>query len=106
VGRLAAGWLLERPDRSETIDVVGPSYSSRQLAEALGRGLGKSVRPVEVPPAAHVDSLMKFGAPRSAAEALAELFACTVSGQVTPHGDRIVRSTTTIDDVIARALHR
>jgi hypothetical protein len=47
---------------------------------------------------------MKFGASRSAAEALAEMFACVASGRITPHGDRAEQGTTEIDDVIAGPL--
>jgi uncharacterized protein YbjT (DUF2867 family) len=104
VGRLAAKLLAHPPAKAEIIDLLGPSYSARQLAAALGRALGKPLHVVELPPPAHVDTLMKFGASRSAAEALAEMFACVASGRITPHGDRTERGTTEIDDVIASAL--
>jgi len=105
VGRLAARLLAPPPARSEIIDLLGPSYSSRQLAAALGRALGKSLHVVELPPPAHADTFRKFGASRSAAEALAEMFACVASGRITPHGERTEHGTTEIDDVIASALH-
>jgi len=104
VGRLAAKMLAHPPARSEIIDLLGPSYSSRQLAAALGRALGKNLHVVELPPPAHADTFRKFGASRSAAEALVEMFACVASGRITPHGDRTEQGTTEIDEVIRGAL--
>jgi uncharacterized protein YbjT (DUF2867 family) len=104
VGRLAATVLAHPPARSEIVDLIGPSYSSRQLAAALGRAVGKTLQVIELPPAAHAQTLMKFGASRSAAEALAEMFARVASGPIPLHGDRVERGATEIADVIATAI--
>jgi uncharacterized protein YbjT (DUF2867 family) len=102
IGALAARLLVDPPPRSEVIDLVGPSYSARDMAERLGRALGRSVRVVDVPPAAHVEALTaQAGLPRPFAEALAEMFACFAAGRVTLQGDRMVSGTTTLDQVLA-----
>ena len=43
VGHAAAKLLKSPPARSEVVDLVGPAYSSRQLAEKLGKLLGKTL---------------------------------------------------------------
>jgi uncharacterized protein YbjT (DUF2867 family) len=105
VGRLAARCLLEPPATSETIDLVGPMYSVRQLAAKLGAALGRELRVVDVPPAAQVDVLTtQAGLPRQFAEAVAEMFACVASGRIAPRGDRMVPGTTTLDEILPALL--
>jgi uncharacterized protein YbjT (DUF2867 family) len=102
IGALAARLLVDPPARSEVIDLVGPSYSARDMAERLGRAIGKNVLVVDIPPAAHVEALTtKAGLPRPFAEALAEMFACLAAGRVRPQGDRVVSGTTTLEQVVA-----
>jgi uncharacterized protein YbjT (DUF2867 family) len=102
IGALAARLLVDPPASSEVIDLVGPSYSARDMAERLGRAIGKSVRVVDIPPAAHVEALTtKAGLPRPFAEALAEMFACLAAGRVRPQGDRVVSGTTTLEQVLS-----
>lgn len=84
VGRFAARCLIEPPSKSEVVDLLGPSTSMRAIATNLG------ARVFDVPPAAHVDTLVNAGLPRAFAESVAELFACFASGRVKPEGDRLV----------------
>lgn len=101
VGRFAARCLLEPPSESETIDLVGPTYSIRDLAQALGAAIGRDLRVVEVPPDAQLDVLTtKAGLPRPFAEALVEMFACVASGRITPRGDRMMAGTTTLGEIL------
>lgn len=100
IGRFAASCLLEPPARSEIVDVVGPMYSVRQMADKLGAALGKTLRIVDVPAAAHADVLTRAGLPRELAEALAEFYACVAAGRVLPRGERMVAGTTTLDEIL------
>ncbi len=93
IGQLAARCLVEPPARSEVLDLVGPAYSVRDMAEQLGRGLGKSLRVVDV--------LTKAGLPGPFAEAVAEMFACLASGRISPKGDRVVTAATTLDETLS-----
>lgn len=104
IGRLAARCLVEPPTKSEVIDLVGPAYSVRQMAEQLGRRLGKSLRVVDVPAEAHVDVLTKAGLPGPFAQAVAEMFACFASGRISPKGDRVVAAATTLDETLSALL--
>jgi uncharacterized protein YbjT (DUF2867 family) len=100
VGRVAASLLVSPPSTSEVIDLTGPSYSSRDLALALGSALGKELQVVDVPAAARAGALMQAGLPQPFAETVAELYACFESGRVRPEGDRALAGATTIHDVL------
>jgi uncharacterized protein YbjT (DUF2867 family) len=104
IGRLAARCLVEPPPRSEVIDLAGPPYSVREMAEQLGRRLGRSLRVVDVPAEAHVEALTAAGLPRPFAEAVAEMFACFASGRISPEGDRVVTAATTLDETLGALL--
>jgi len=100
VGRIAASLLLSPPGTSETIDLVGPMYSPRDLAAALGTSLGRDVQVVDVPPTARVGALVQAGLPPSFAEEVAELYACFDEGRIRPQGDRALTATTTIQQTL------
>ena len=100
IGQLAADTLLSPPAQSEVVDLHGPAYSIRELAQKLGAALGKELTVVDVPPAGHVDALMQGGFSRQVAEIFAEMYAGFGSGTIRPSGDRMVQGKTTIDEVI------
>jgi uncharacterized protein YbjT (DUF2867 family) len=104
VGRFAARCMVEPPSRSEVVDLLGACSSIREIADKLAAGLGKSVKIVDLPPAAHVEALTRAGLPTTFAEAVAEMYACFASGRVEPHGDRQVRTATTLDETLAALL--
>lgn len=102
VARVAARRLLEGPPpEHEIIDLVGPAYTVRQLAERLGVALRRPLRIAVVPREAHVEALQGAGLSRGHAEALAELFACLASGRVVPMGDRMLAGSTTLAETLA-----
>jgi uncharacterized protein YbjT (DUF2867 family) len=100
VGHAAAQLLRSPPARSEVVDLVGPAYSSRQLAEKIGKLLGKTLNIVDIPPAGHVAALEQAGVPRDVAEAFAEMYAGFNAGLLVPKGDRAIKVTTPIDEVL------
>jgi uncharacterized protein YbjT (DUF2867 family) len=106
VGRVAAEALADGPPVTEIVDVLGPAYSARQLAAALGTALRRLVNIVEVPPHAHVRTLTSTGMPLEMAEAVAEMMGAFAAGRIAPCGHRTVVGTTPIDDVIAGILKR
>jgi hypothetical protein len=72
----------------------------------LGRALGKVLRVVDIPPPAHVPTLVQAGLSPQFAEAVAELYACFASGRVRPQGDRQLAGTTTLDVTVTEMLAR
>jgi uncharacterized protein YbjT (DUF2867 family) len=103
-GRFAARALLGPPAASEIVDLLGPRYSIRDVAERLGAALGRDLEVVTIPPERHIASLMEAGVPRQLAEAVAEMFAAFAAGRLAPGGDRTEHGATPIDDVIAATL--
>jgi uncharacterized protein YbjT (DUF2867 family) len=106
IGRLAAAALTSPPPKSEVVDLFGPTYSVRQVAEHLGAVLGKTLEIVNIPPEGQVTALMQAGVPQQIAEAVAEMFAAFSAGLLIPSGDRSFRGSTTIDVVIAECVRR
>ena len=100
IGHVAAGCLRDAPDTSEIVDLVGPVYSVRGMADTVGAALDRTVQVVDIPASQQVDSLIAWGMPRRYAESFVELVGCLASGLVTPSGDRIVRGTTELRDIL------
>jgi uncharacterized protein YbjT (DUF2867 family) len=100
IGALAVQLLLHKPVKSETVDLVGPTYSSRQVAEKLGAAIGKTLQVVDIPPAGAVEALKKGGLPAHLAELFAEMYDAANKGLLVPVGDRLEKGSTTLDDTI------
>src|SRR5262245_9848420 len=103
VGTFVADVLTDHP-RAETIDLLGPPYSARQIAQTLGKALGKPLRVVDIPGPAQVPMLMQAGLSQSFSEAVAELYACLGTGRVKPKGDRQLAGTTPLETTVADML--
>jgi uncharacterized protein YbjT (DUF2867 family) len=106
VGQVAASLLIAPPPTSEVVDLIGPVYSPRDLASALGARLGRSLEVVDVPPADRVGALVQAGLPQSFAEEVAELYACFDAGRIRPQGERALTATTTIQETLASMVGR
>jgi uncharacterized protein YbjT (DUF2867 family) len=100
VGHAISKVLRSPPARSEVVDLVGPAYSSRQLAEKLGKLLGKTLPIVDIPAAGQVAALQQAGVPPDVAAAFAEMYAGFSAGLLTPKGDRTIQVTTPIDEIL------
>ncbi len=100
IGLLAAHELMMPSQRSEVVDLHGPSYSIRQVAELLGAALGKKLTVVDVPPQGQVGAMVQAGFSQELAEILAEMNAGFASGRIKPVGDRMKTGRTTLDTVI------
>jgi uncharacterized protein YbjT (DUF2867 family) len=100
IGALAAESLLSPPAGSEVVDLHGPAYSFRQVAEKLGAALGKTLQIVEIPEAGWVPAMVQAGLSQQWAECYAEMYGGFASGKVAPKGDRLVQGKTTLDEVL------
>lgn len=101
IGHLAAELILAGGEKSEIVDLHGPAYSIRQVAEKLGAALGKTLQIVDIPEAGWVDAMVQAGLPKNIAEVYAEMYGGFASGKIGPRGDRMVQGKTTLDEVIA-----
>jgi len=100
IGLLAAAELQIPSAKSETIDLEGPAYSIRQVAELLGGAIGKNLKIVDIPPAAHVATLQQAGMSKDMSEAFAEMYSGFASGAIKTVGDRKKLGRTRLETVI------
>ena len=100
IGALAAKLLVERPAKSENVDLHGPAYSANEVAAKLGAVLGKALNVVTIPQAGHLPALLEAGLPPTFAAAYAEMYAGFATGNVGPKGDRLVQGVTPLDEVL------
>jgi uncharacterized protein YbjT (DUF2867 family) len=88
VGRYAAQMLRERPASGEIIDLLGPEYSERQVAELLGRLLGREIAVAPVPRNEWAAALEQSGMPTESAAVIAALYAAEADGLLRPRAQR------------------
>jgi len=100
IGALVAERLLAHSKSNEVIDLHGPSYTTRELAQKVGAALGKTASITNIPQSEWVPYLTRAGLPRTFAEAFAEMYAGFASGVIRPKGDRLEIGRTSVDEVI------
>jgi len=76
------------------------------MSQVLGKVLGKPLRVVDIPPPAHVPTMVQAGLSPAFAEAVAELYACFASGKVRPRGDRKIAGSTPLETTVGEMLAR
>lgn len=104
LGALAAAALRTPPAASECVDVVGPAYSERAIAELLGKALGQDLPITTLPEEAWARALTEAGFRPHIAESLAELYRADERGLLAPRGDRIVRAHSPVETSIEHLL--
>ena len=104
LGAVAAQVLLTPASTSETADVIGPAYSEREVATALGRALGRELQIATMSEDAWLGALTEAGFRLQVAEQLAELYRADEAGLLAPRGDRRIHVATPIETTIARIL--
>lgn len=104
LGAVAAQALLSPPASSEAVDIVGPSYSEREVAKILGDALGRELHVATLPEKAWAGALEDAGFRPHVAASLAELYRADERGLLLPRGDRSVRVSTPLEATIGRML--
>jgi uncharacterized protein YbjT (DUF2867 family) len=100
IGLLVASELLLPSAKSEVIDLAGPAYTVRQVAELLGNALGKKLQVVDVPAKDHVATYVRAGMSQELAEIFTEMNAGFASGRIRPVGDRLKTGPTRLETTI------
>ncbi|HSR98260.1 MAG TPA: NAD(P)H-binding protein, partial [Kofleriaceae bacterium] len=101
VAALVTACLMHPAARGGVVEVVGPAYSSAQVAEQLGRALDRSLDVVTIPPLGQLDFLRRVGVPPAFAQALVELYAW-LGAPRTPSSALSVTGTTTLAETLDR----
>lgn len=104
LGAVAAELLRNPPEHSQSIDVLGPQYSEREVADLLGQALGRELQVIVLPEEAWAATLVDAGLAPHAAASLTELYRADEHGLLAPRGDRTIRTDTPIEKTIARVL--
>lgn len=104
IAQVAVEELLAGPRHSESVDLVGPAYTEREVAEALGGVLGRRLEVVTIPEAGWAGALGDAGFAPHIARSLAELYAADEQGLLRPRGDRSVRVSTELPVTIRKVL--
>jgi len=104
VGVIAARSLLNPPMVSETVDIVGPSYSERDVAVLLGAALSRALHVEVIAEPRWLTTLMDAGLPPHAARSLVELHHADAQGLLAPRGDRRLHTSTEIASTIEQLL--
>lgn len=104
IGHLAAQTLIAPPSGSEVVDVEGPWYTERDVADALADALGTAIQVVTIPRHGWVDALVDGGVPPDFAPVLAELYDADERGILRPQGDRTHRARTELHETIREVL--
>jgi len=99
IGQLVAQSLLAGP-KNEIVDIYGPQYSAKQLAEKVGKALNKTIPIVDIPRSGWLEAMVKGGVPKPWAEQYVEMYTAMLAGKVAPKGNRAVVGKTEIDEVI------
>jgi len=106
VGQFAAEILLEpAPSESQVVDLLGPSYSSTEMAAVAGQVLGRALSVVDVPLTQQEQMFRSWMSPE-AAQAMIETFACLGSERALPQSQRTLHGKTRLDQVLRAALAR
>jgi uncharacterized protein YbjT (DUF2867 family) len=104
VGAFAAQCLLQpSAQHREIIDLSGPLYSPLDMARTAGEVLGRRLTLMDVPAAARQAAFSSWMSPE-AARAMVETLDCIGSGRAPLLGERSLRGTTPLEQVLQASL--
>ncbi|MEZ5086047.1 MAG: NAD(P)H-binding protein [Tessaracoccus sp.] len=104
VGRAAAEALLACPSVGESIDLIGPAYTERDVVDRLSAILHRPIEVVTIPRNGWVDAMVAADVPAAFAKELAELYAAGEDGLLRPRGDRRQAHSTPIEETLHQVI--
>jgi uncharacterized protein YbjT (DUF2867 family) len=104
IGAVVAQSLTGPPAASEIVVLESREYTERQVAEELGKQLGKPLDVVTIPRAGWFGAMTDAGLPPQLATELVALNEAAEDGLLQPRGDRTVRCETPISETLTRVL--
>ncbi|HEX6328872.1 MAG TPA: NAD(P)H-binding protein [Jiangellaceae bacterium] len=100
VGAVIASALREPAPAHRVVDVEGPEYTERQVAETIASLVGKPVEVVTIPQPGWVGTLVEAGLSTEGAELIAGLYDADQRGVLQPKGDRLIRGRTGLEETL------
>jgi uncharacterized protein YbjT (DUF2867 family) len=100
IGKVAARMMMEPPTSTGLHHVEGPArYSSRDVAAAFGKALGRKVEPVETSPAKWEQAMEAQGFSKPAAKSFAAMTSASLKTKL-PEEESVIRGTTSLQEYI------
>jgi uncharacterized protein YbjT (DUF2867 family) len=101
IGKIAADLLIGENEETKIHYVEGPeTYSSKDVADAFGKALNKTVEAVEIPKEKWLPTFKEFGFSDASARSMAKMTEITLE-EIYEKPDSPVRGRTTLDEYIA-----
>jgi uncharacterized protein YbjT (DUF2867 family) len=100
VGAVIASALRAPAPAHQVIDVEGPEYTERQVAETVASLVGRRVEVVTIPRPGWVGTLIEAGLSPEGAELIAELYDADQRDVLKPAGGRLFRRQTRLDEAL------
>nr|WP_062339176.1 NmrA family NAD(P)-binding protein [Herbidospora sakaeratensis] len=102
IGVLTADVLLSPAPGGEIVNLEGPRYTERQVAEELSAALGRPLQVVTIPREGWAGAMVDAGLPPRIAAELAELYDAERLGLYRNEGDRTVTGRTELAETLGR----
>lgn len=106
IGVHAAHCLMDSTMASGGIDIVGPSYTEREVAEALSHELQKDVVIAEIPEQEWETALEQSGFSPSAAASIAEMYRADDNGLLAPRASSSIAACTPLAETVRATLKK
>jgi len=103
IGRVAAESMQEKTEGKEVKELAGFWTSPSEVAEAVGKVLGKEVKAVPVPENQWLEILKTYNSPKNA-QSSAEMFKGFNSGHIKFENENQIAGQITIEDYVREAL--
>lgn len=104
IGTIVADHLRAPRSASEVVDLEGPEYTEREVAELLSAVLGKPLQVVTIPRPGWVDAMVEAGLQTPFAHELAALYDAGERGLLQARGDRQRPCTTPIEETLRQVV--
>ena len=101
IGIFAARSLMNPPDASEPVDIIGPSYTERDVANAIAEQLQKDVEVVEIPEEAWESELERSGFSTGVAHSLAQMYCADNNGLLAPCASTALSAPTPLAETVS-----
>ena len=100
VAAVIASALRDAPAAHQIIDVEGPEYTERQVAETISALIGRPIDVVTIPRPGWAGTLVEAGLSPEGAELIAGLYDADQQGILQPAGDRLVHGRTALEETL------
>ncbi|MEJ4091784.1 hypothetical protein V5S81_08545, partial [Corynebacterium sanguinis] len=94
----------KRNARQEPVDIIGPSYTERDVAGVIAEQLHKDVAVVEIPDEAWESELERAGFSTGVAHSLAQMYRADSDGLLAPCASKSISAPTPLTETVSTVL--